>query len=311
MGGLHTGSTEGAARAYRTAAPELLGLEMQSARTEGLAPVLRALRRVDDEVQLTRTFAAFASDGRFAAGLAKALLNSSPHPNAGRLVDELPDVVSCEAERVFDGLGRVDLYFANEPERFRMIVEAKLSATYEVDQLSRYCAALAKFPVQSSGVLAIRRSAAVATEEEAVERDQVWRGAARWSQALPFLRSLEHPDPVMDAAWKEFLVVLESEGEFGLVTLEREAIEGWGMWLRGRDQLRGVLEELSEPALQVIRSELPATFGALPEDRAAPLRRREWEDKIFIPIAIPAAAKFERLWLEFVGGPHISRRGPI
>ena len=278
-----------------------------SVTNRSLGAVLSALRQTDSEVQLTRTLAAFAERDEhqgFATDLARAFLNAGSNPAAEQLAERLPESLQCHSEHFFKGLGRADLFFVNERERFALIVEAKLSATCQPGQLSQYCRALAGYPAESSGVVLVRRSSSTGPEELAVADDPRWRGGLRWVELLPGLRALEHPDSLASQTWKVLLDVLEDQGEFGLVKLDKEAIEGWGYLMAGRKQLRELVGEITGEALEIIRSELPATYGAEPAQRAELIQgRTEWEDHIFQRIAVPAAAAVERLWLTFVGGP--------
>jgi len=272
-----------------------------------LRAVLKGLRRAGDEAQLTRTLAAFAREEQFAAKMAAALLSSGGHRRVGHL-GTVPQQVLCREEVTLTekGRNRPDLIFENAREGFYLLVELKLHSGYGERQLERYVEALEGRP--HGAVLAVTTTPP-RYGELGVHEDPRWLGSVRWARALPRLRTLTHPDAVLDAAWQAFLDVLVKQGDFGTVEYDREALTGWARYDEGKQVLIGLMAEIAAPVLEIVRSEVAGVSGEVPSVQHAGLidhKGRQvfpWKERIHLQVAVPADPPVERLRVQFLGGP--------
>ncbi len=145
--------------------------------------------------------------------------------------------------------------------------------------------------------------------ELGVHEDPRWLGSVRWARALPRLRTLTHPDAVLDAAWQAFLDVLVKQGDFGTVEYDREALTGWARYDEGKQVLIGLMAEIAAPVLEIVRSEVAGVSGEVPSVQHAGLidhKGRQvfpWKERIHLQVAVPADPPVERLRVQFLGGP--------
>jgi hypothetical protein len=262
-----------------------------------LGRLLGALRRPASEVQLSQALAAFAaSDAAFASGLATVFVAHAPAERRAAL-GPIPPELLCDAEFVLEGGGRVDLRFEDQERRFGLLVELKIGAGYGGDQLDKYLRAADELGYEHIGLTAVTKSPPW-YGEESVSSDVRWLGSARWSRIFVAMRTLRHAE--LDLEWSAFLDVVRYQGDFGVVTLDREAVRGWARYREGSGILRSLLEELAAPALDVIRSQTGSD-----DDVAASLKKGAspvwtWNDRVHLRFAIPGrAAPEERLRIQF------------
>jgi hypothetical protein len=280
--------------------------------TDAVQATLQALRRRGDEAQLTQILARFAAgDPRFAAELVRTWLAVAPRTTAVSALGAVPDELACEAEHhAFDDRGTdrgfVDLRFSDENEAFVLFVELKLHSGYGERQLERYGAALQALKGKSA-LLALT-TWLPQYGEEAVAEDPRWLGSARWAHAFDGMRKLEHRDPTLRVLWPELLDLMRHQGDFGIMDIDEEAIEGWARWKTGRSQLTALLEEIHVPTLRLLQHDLaPRLPDLAPVALAADIRHKDkrlvwpWGESLHIEYAIPAASG-ERFRIQFLGG---------
>jgi hypothetical protein len=273
--------------------------------------VLAALRRRGDEAQLTQIIGAFAAaDEEFAASLVRALLAHADLIRTTRLGD-VPSRLACKPEvHLVDSVGHdqgfVDLRFSDTAGGFTLLVELKIHAAYGYRQLDRYMIGLDALPSAHAGLLAITRDLPTGGEDQ-VARDPRWLGSLRWAQLLDDLRSLNHPDPALRALWGALLDRVASDGDFGILSVDNDAVYGWGLAEKGQQTLTGLLDELVEPTLEIARSALAAHRGVEKNDSLAGLikhksgrRHFAWKGRLVVQIALPSGSGDERLRVQFL-----------
>jgi hypothetical protein len=280
------------------------------ARENPTSELLRAVRRKGNEAQLTQIIAAFASsDPKFAAGVARCLVDKAKRPLPDTF-GPIPEELDCEPEHhAFDeagkDLGFVDLSFTNAAEGFTLLVELKLHSGYGYRQLERYRDSLDTLGERSALIAATTWLPAYGEDE--VSSDRRWLGSVRWAEVFDALKSVEHSDPVLRQLWPDLLNVVRDQGDFGVMTIDRNAVEGWARWQEGRRQMVALLEEIHVPTLSLIRHELARRRGvAVTEDLATERRHKSrlvwpWADSLHIEYKIPPGDG-ERFRIQFAGG---------
>lgn len=275
------------------------------------ASFLSALRRTRDEAQFTRAVAAAASsDEEFASRMVCCLLAKAPRDAAVERLGSVPSRLVCQPEqgvRDSEGgsVGRVDLRFTNDEEAFTLLVEIKLHSEYGESQLDRYRSALD--PLRGRSALLAVTTNLPGYGEESLEEDEQWLGSVRWSQVFSDLRSLDHGDSEVAGAWKTLLDLMRTQGDFGVMDVDEDAIQGWAQWKRGRAQLRALLEQIHEPTLDLLVRRLQEGPGGA---RVEPILHNEkrlvwpWGESIHIEYAMPPAMG-ERFRIQFIGGREV------
>lgn len=281
---------------------------MSAVDRSGLAPLLYALRRREDESQLTRVLAAFAgSDPRFAAELARVLVEGAPRSEAREHLGKIPEELVCQAEQhLRDRLGKdkgyIDLKFDDRSSEFTLLVELKLGSEYGVEQLERYADAIEALPAGRSALIAVTRTMPQ-IGEEVVETNIAWLGSVRWSAVFAKLRALSHSDPELAAAWPQFLDLVKEQGDFGPVDIDPSALEAWARLEEGEQLVRWLLLDIARPALAIIRDEV----GNAPDDESAAELQMygtttpiwTWKGRWHLRYAVPATiGKEHRLRLQ-------------
>lgn len=285
-----------------------------------LQHVLRALRRRGDEAQLTRLIAAFGrGDRAFAADVVRALLAHADPEKAGRL-GPVPPALDCVAEeRLLDAGGEVqgfvDLRFSDPAGTFTLLAEMKIHAAYGYRQLDRYMVGLKALGSGRAGLLAITRDLPARGEEE-VERMEQWIGSLRWAQVLPDLLKLKPRDPILRSLWRALLDRVADDGDFGILSVDANAVHGWALAERGQETLTGLLDEIADRTLDIVRSALASHRGVEKSDGLAELKRHNsgrrhfaWKGRLVMRIAVPAGSEDERLRVQFLragAAPHFT-----
>jgi hypothetical protein len=274
----------------------------------GLRPFLEAVRRREDEGQLTQILAAFAgSDPRFAADFVRILVAAAPRPEARDRLGPIPHELVCQPEQnLRDRLGKdkgyIDLRFDDRSSGFTLLVELKLGSEYGADQLERYADALDALPPGRTALLAVTRTMPQ-VGEEAVEANPAWLGSVRWSHVFTQLRQLSHADPQMAPAWPQLMDLIKDQADFGPVDIDATAVEAWARLEQGEQLVRWLLTNVAKPALAVIREEI----GSAPDDKTAAQLQMygsttpiwAWKGRWHLRYAVPAdVGKEHRLRLQ-------------
>jgi hypothetical protein len=267
----------------------------------GLAPLLSALRKRGDEVQLTTAIAAIAqTDPQFSSRLVRIVLENAPHTQtASALLQKLPGHLTCRAEGPTaiapEGRrGRIDLEFKGEGG-FHLLIEAKLYSSYYEGQLQRYLDGSS-----CSGLVGLVRN----REENEVEpEDQRWLGSVRWAEVWKDWVELEHAEPIVTLAWRQLLTVAREQGDFGLMDFDTTDIEAWNAYRRGRELLLALLNDISPSIEEHIRSQWKAKYGEMLglSSSARRISSRQWNTQLMVRFDLPNATGADRFQLSFVG----------
>jgi hypothetical protein len=279
------------------------------ATSDALLQVLATLRRAGDEAQWTQLIAASAAhDDAFAATLAEALIDAAPRADRVAAIKPVPARLNCRAERVVHdasdvGQGRVDLIFTGHD--FALICELKLHSGYGDRQLERYLTALDALPERRKALIAATTLHPQHGEEAVAGRPE-WLGSIRWADVYDRLAALTHADRGVANTWRAMLALMRRTGDFGPMDLHDDLILGWARRDDAEAALRGLLTNLTTPALEAIRS----TAGS------AELRWKgktqhifSMKNRMFLHYAVPASANEARLRLQvivFDGRPYFT-----
>jgi hypothetical protein len=277
--------------------------------SDALVHVLATLRRVGDEAQWTQLIAATAAhDDAFAAKLAEALIDAAPRADRASALKPLPHRLNCRAERVVHdaadvGQGRVDLVFTGDD--IALLCELKLHSGYGHRQLERYLTALEALPERRKALIAATTLQPQHGEEVVAGRPE-WLGSIRWADVYDRLAALAPSDPAVANTWRAILALMRRTGDFGPMDLQDDLILGWARRDDAEAALRGLLTNLSTPALETIR----ATAGS------AEMRWKgktqnifSMKNQMFLHYAVPAEANEARLRLQvivFDGRPYFT-----
>jgi len=285
---------------------------------QGSDAVIAALRRTGDEAQLTQVVAAVAgADRAFAGRLAELLIMRAPNARQRDSMLPVPAELDCRAEASLRAVaggshGRVDLRFDSPDRDFTLFVENKLHSGYGHEQLRRYSDALGDLPTEDrrTGLLSITRNVAGPGEPSAEKKR--WLGSLRWKAILGALRELPVANLELRRQWQCFLDVVDEQGDFGMTTLDRDAVYGWASYLSTRGELEQLIDDLAPKALEHVKDALadrPA-WDDVPSDSIAALATRGQQEKIPYPtqqtvqarFLIPVQEGWERLRIQFLGG---------
>jgi hypothetical protein len=280
---------------------------------------MRVLRRPRDEAQLTRLLAAVAGDDEeVASKLAQALVGAAPEENAAQVaaLGAAPSRVRCRAEETLRALaggrhGRVDLRFDDDASDFTLLAELKLHSSYGHDQVERYGRALRELPAdRNAALIAVTRN--VPGIGEPGSMTEQWLGSVRWTDIYDQLIELPIKNDHLRSQWRILLDIISEQGDFGVEDLNRTDVEGWAAYVRTRETLGRLIDDLAPKALEHLQDLLGAReawAGAL-ADEAARLLTRGHEKKVphlkqttvQARFAIPADGDQERLRIQFLGG---------
>jgi hypothetical protein len=281
--------------------------------------LLWGLRRPRDETQLTQASAEVARvDKRFAGAFVALLLNAAANGSQSANVQPLldggvPPELGCRAEQHLRdtgdvSLGRVDLRF--DGDDFTLFVENKLYSGYGNDQVKRYLAALERLPEERrSGLVAVTRNVPTYGEPK-LEGQAGWLGSVRWAHIRACLRELPVHDDQLAAQWKLFVDVLEQQGDLGMTGAQPDLIRAWAQYLKGREHLADILDQVQERALDVVERELERKYGrrAKGEPLVAPYTRgkkhlvvQRDQVSVYLGFRIPAKVKDSALEIQFNG----------
>lgn len=276
-----------------------------------LHTVLHTLRKPGDEAQLTQIIGAFArADRGFAADVVRALLAHADPERVARL-GGVPRELECRPEeRLIDAKGEdqgfVDLRFSDPGGTFTLLVELKIRAAYGYRQLDRYMIGLQAMAQAHGGLLAITRDLPSSGEEQ-VEGMEHWIGSVRWADVYGDLRALRHPDPALRPLWPALLDRVAADGDFGILRVDDDAVYGWGLAERGQATLTGLLDEIADRTLDIVRAALAAHRGVGKTDALADLIKHKsgrlhhaWKGRLVLQIAIPASSGDERIRVQFL-----------
>lgn len=262
-----------------------------------LTDFLAATRKFGDEAQWTRIVAAAAgSDPLFARDLVHVLLANAPRKDLVEALDEVPASLECKEEVALGKeLGRVDVRFEDESGDFVLYVEHKLASAYGFEQLRRYLTALDRLGAARSALIAVTATTPLTGEAEVAE-DPRWLGSVRWSDVFAGLRSLDHVDPGVSAAWKATLDLLSEQGDFGPMDLKAKEhlFDAWAQREEAEKLVRYFLTEVAG---------VPELVGG-----AARIGRGKAKTSVVNPhrgawhlrYAVPANAGEERLRVQFL-----------
>lgn len=280
---------------------------------------MRVLRRPRDEAQLTRLLAAVAGDDEeVASKLAQSLVSAAPEENAAQVaaLGAVPSRLGCRAEETLRALaggrhGRVDLRFDDDASDFTLLAELKLHSAYGHDQVGRYHRALQELPTdRNAALIAVTRNVpGIGEPGPAAER---WLGSVRWTEIYAQLLELPIKDDGLRSQWRMLLHIISEQGDFGVEELNRTDVEGWAAYVRTREALGRLIDDLAPKALEYLRELLSprdAWAGASAEE-VARLFTRGYEKKVphltqttvQARFAIPAGLDQERLRIQFLGG---------
>lgn len=208
-------------------------------------PLLRVLRRAGDEVQWTQLIAAIAGeDDRFAAKLARVLVDAAKARGMSSDVPRVPDRLQCRREvslqdSAGNDVGRIDLLFEDAARSFCLLVELKLASEYHHGQLPNYMDALDALPATEKGLVAVT-PATPHTGEEGLAGRTGWLGSLRWHALFDPFYALEHRDLALGDAWRSTLQVMRNQQDFGPMDLTLGVIESWAK----RDEAERILRYL-------------------------------------------------------------------
>lgn len=281
--------------------------------------ILRVLRSGRDEAQLTQVIAAVASDDDEVAGeLARLLVRATPEENGKQreALGPVPSTLRCRPEATLRSSagqrhGRVDLRFDDETREFTLLAELKLHSGYGEEQIQRYQSALNELPTgRRSGLLAVTRNVPGAGEPAADTPH--WLGSLRWTEIYDGLLNLPIKDKELRSQWRLLLSVIEEEEDFGVKELELKELEGWAAYLRTREKLERLIEDVAPKALEHLRELLVErdAWAGTPKEGTADLLKRGNENKVPYPTQttvqarffVPAAGGHERVRIQFLGG---------
>jgi hypothetical protein len=286
------------------------------------------LRRQRDEAQLTQVIAEISRvDGHFAGAFVELLLdaasNGSQPENVRRLLaGGIPPELGCRAEQHLRdtgdiSLGRVDLRFDGGDD-FTLFVENKLYSGYGNDQVKRYLAALERRPHERrSGLVAITRNVPTYGEPK-LEASEGWLGSVRWPHVSSGLRDLPVQDDQLRAQWRLFVDVLDQQGDLGMTGAQPELIHAWAQYLKGREHLEDILDQVQERALDTVAQALKQKYGrkARGEQLVVPYTRGKKQQvvqrdqvRVWLGFRIPAKVKDAALAIQFngtYGVPHFT-----
>lgn len=290
---------------------------------QGLERVLGALRRPRDEAQWTQVIVSVAGDDAdFAGALVRALVEAAPNRAAADALAPLPVRLRCFAEEsVSDDtgrdLGRVDLSFRDDKGSFCLFAELKLHSDYGHDQLERYRRALEVEAVPRRALLAVTKAQPLRGEQR-VSGWPGWLGSIRWASVYDALLELEASSAGAAAGWRAALAVLRSQGDFGPMDFDPDAVFAWARRDEAEKLLRYLLGELAGPTLTLLRE---AHGGSVADDTAAAMLMRgqsttqpivPWRNNMHIDYTVPAAASEPRFRIQFMavdGQPHFAVEG--
>lgn len=289
----------------------IVNAQRPTARSVGDATaLLAALRRRNDEAQLTQILAAFAgSDPVFAGALAAVFVQHAPRTEAIARLGPVPAQLACRPEqplrdRLGQNKGLVDLKFEDRASGFTLLVELKLGSEYGFEQLERYAQSLEALPRGRSALLAVTRLAPQVGESQ-VQAHPQWLGSVRWSRVFARLRGLTHGDPLMNLLWPQVLDFVRDQADFGPVNIDATALTAWARRDEGEQLVRLLLTSIAKPALATIRG----IRGRGPDDQTAAQLQMygastpiwTWKGRWHLRYAVPAAAGREhRLRLQIL-----------
>ncbi|WP_354699074.1 hypothetical protein DSM112329_04781 [Paraconexibacter sp. AEG42_29] len=189
--------------------------------TDVRTAVLGAMRRPRDETQLTRTIAALTGlDESVGPALVRSLLETAADGGGQRArtaLQHAPSSVTLVSEGSLGQVrgrwirkgGRLDWYF-EDGESFRLVVEVKVEARSERDQLERYLATTSWDKSHGGLLLLSRRTAEL---PGSVTSNPRWLGQIRWDQLLPHLRAIEPTRPDVAEEWRRLIDVVRAPGD--------------------------------------------------------------------------------------------------
>ena len=279
--------------------------------------ILSVLRKPGDEVQLTQLLAAVAKDDEEVAGhLARVLVRAAPHAGQREALGDVPARLRCRAEATLnapghDDHGRVDLRFDDGARDFTLLAELKLHSGYGDDQIRRYHDALDDLPEdRRAAVVAVTRN--VPGVGEPAADTARWLGSLRWTEIYEELLKLPIKDRELGAQWRLLLRIIDEQGDFGVKELDRNEVAGWAAYVRTREKLERLVEDLAPKALERLQELLAqrVAWEGTPKEKTADLSRRGKEMKIPYPTQKTVQARFlipsnggqERLRIQFLGG---------
>jgi hypothetical protein len=281
--------------------------------------IFRVLRRPRDEAQLTQLLAAVAgADDDVGGALARAFVSatSEAHASEREALGNIPERLRCRPEAALrspsgDHHGRVDLRFDDEAREFTLLAELKLHSGYGDRQVERYQDALADLPTgRRAALIAVTRNVPGAGEPP--PGTPQWLGSVRWTDVFDALWALPIKDDELRAQWRSLLSVIDEQGDFGVKSLSREEVEGWAAYVKTREKLERLIDDVAPPALEHLRGLLAAreAWSDTAPEATAELYRRGKEQKVPYPtqktvqarFIIPPTDRHERLRIQFLGG---------
>jgi hypothetical protein len=237
--------------------------------------LIRGLRRIGGETQLTQALAAVLSADDLACAGFVGLLVKEP----GAATIEFPERFGVTAEDV-SGSDRFDLRF--DAPGWDVIVELKIHAGYGPNQLERYREALLARPQRH--LVAITRDVPFYGEPSDVR-------VFRWRQLLGPLRDLPFRDSTLKDQWLLFLDVLEEEGSMGFTRPDAKLFSQWADASRATKHIEEFVEAVRAPVIEALRDALGGDEGAADFYRGRGnrpvLSRAQW-GKADMPIRVPA-----------------------
>lgn len=281
--------------------------------------IMRVLRRPRDEAQLTQLLAAVAGDDEeVASKLAQALVSAAPEENAAQVaaLGAVPSRLGCSAEETLRALaggrhGRVDLRFDDDAGDFTLLAELKLHSAYGSDQVERYRRALRELPAdRTAALIAVTRN--VSGIGEPGPATEQWLGSVRWTKIYDQLLELPIKDDLLRSQWRMLLEIISEQGDFGVEELNRTNVEGWAAYVRTREALGRLIDDLAPKALEHLQELLSArdAWAGASAEKVARLVTRGHEKKVphltqttvQARFAIPGGGDQERLRIQFLGG---------
>jgi len=234
--------------------------------------LLRGLRRVGDEAQLTQAIAAVArADEKFAREFAAIVL---PGRDDGAPVA----AVTVTAEEIVEG-GRVDLRL--RAEALDAIVEIKIHAGYRPNQLEDYQKTLDASAARERHLIAITRDVPTFAEPSYVH-------ALRWRDLLPRLRQISCGSVELTRQWRLFLDVLETEGSMGFTRPDPRLFTAYGEVRQALIHMEEFMRVLRVPLLQALRAARGGDEHAAGFYWKQPRFGRTRHGRISVPFRVPA-----------------------
>ena len=242
--------------------------------------VIRGLRDVRSETELTRTLAAVLdAEPAMAGDFVRLVLRSAPrsgHIDGSRL----PPNLRCEAEQTLEE-GRVDLTFSDVNGEWRVLVEIKIDAGYGHEQIRRYLRSFRGDP-RRTVLVAITRN--VPTYGDFGDDDPSWAGSVQWAKLLPGLRTLQPANSSLALQWPLFLDVLESEGSMGFTQPDVALFRAWAQYVYARGHMVDFVDSVRRPLLDALHHALAATAdGRQPAELAAFRTRGKKAQRVVVP----------------------------